>query len=101
MPSDKPRQAKRARGRDLDSGDISSHDIKQLQRTVQTQKGAELKQIYHQHSPVFKSFFFFAGQSGPGPECRLMSDIQTYLTVETIIDLGGDFNWLQGLSSSK
>lgn len=36
-----------------------------------------------------------------GPEGRQMSDIQTYLTVETIIDLGGDFNWLQGLSSSK
>lgn len=51
--------------------------------------------------PRFQIFFFFAGQSGPGPECRLMSDIQTYLTVETIIDLGGDFNWLQGLSSSK
>lgn len=37
----------------------------------------------------------------PGPEGRQMSHIQTYLTVETITDLGGDFNRLQGLSSSK
>lgn len=30
-----------------------------------------------------------------------MSNIQTRLTAETVIDLRGGFNWLQGLSDSK